>query len=150
MAPLVASQSLSTSAFLPPPQWGALRAKVQELAPAPVQTTDQWARSCIDRATWAPEVPANPCSLSATLAAGICCLVQFSVEQTGLCLWTLTLSHTYAYTHFSVHTIPRTLYHKPTVTHFCPYLSHHPPSNVASIALPRVLGLQAIELPCLS
>ncbi|KAJ4925847.1 hypothetical protein JOQ06_008033, partial [Pogonophryne albipinna] len=53
---------------------GALRAKVQELAPAPVQTTDQWARSCIDRATWAPEVAGNPCSLSATLAAGICCL----------------------------------------------------------------------------
>lgn len=48
----------------------ALRVKVQELAPAIAQRTDQWAWSCIDRATWAPEVPANPCSLSATLAVG--------------------------------------------------------------------------------
>lgn len=55
-------QSVSPRHYPPPtsPWWGALRAKVQELAPAPVQTTDQWARSRIDRATWVPEVPANP------------------------------------------------------------------------------------------
>lgn len=117
-APLVAILSL--------PPWPpsshfpiALRVKVQELAPAIAQRTDQWAWSCIDRATWAPEVPANPCSLSATLAVGVCSLILFSVEQTGLYFWVLT------YTHFPFRLADFTS--KTPVTHFYPYLSYHPP-----------------------
>lgn len=129
-----------TSTLLPPPQWGALRPKVQELAPAPGQTTDQWAGSCIDRTTWAPEVPANPCSLSATLAAWICCLVQFSVEQTALWLWINTLTHSseLSFTHTSLH---QATTDRPHLSLTLPSSSPFP-SNVASIALPRVLGLQ--------
>lgn len=91
MAPLVASLSPPTSTLLPPPWRGALRAKVQELAPAPTQTTDQWAGSCIDRATWAPEVPANPCSLSATLADWLPGSVLWLCVLSSLWMYTLTL-----------------------------------------------------------
>lgn len=115
-------QSVSPRHYPPPPTspWrGALRAKVQELAPAPVQTTDQWARSRIDRATWVPEVPANPCSLSAALAARISSLVSPSVQQTGL------YSGTHTHTHFPGSLTSFTP--NPPVTHPWPCFSHHPP-----------------------
>lgn len=114
-------QSVSPRHYPPPtsPWWGALRAKVQELAPAPVQTTDQWARSRIDRATWVPEVPANPCSLSAALAARISSLVSPSVQQTGL------YSGTHTHTPFPVSLT--SFSPNPAVTHSWPSFSHHPP-----------------------
>lgn len=113
--------SLSLLHHYPPPTspwWGALKAKVQELAAAPAQTTDQWARSLIDRATWAPEVLANPCNLSAALAAGICWYRPLFSRQA--CAHGDILSHTH--THRRTGFTPN-----PLVTYSCPHFSHHPP-----------------------